>query len=155
MGLFDTADIENAADDPFALKPGRQEVRITKSEEDEITLNAGGSVTVWRMEVTNEQQDLSQEVLYWMEGDEQQLSRTHSNIKKMLVALEIPTSEWADISVHPEKLVGYKAVVNAVKAKSGKIFVNWVGVPVPETAPSSIGMEVFAGASEVDNRVGF
>ena len=151
MGLFDTVDIENAADDPFALKVGRQEVVITKSEADTITVEKDTSdereVDVWRITVANQDDDLEQDVLFWLEGDEKQTARTNSNIKKMLIALEIPTGDWADISVHPEKLEGMHVTVDAKKAKSGKIFVNWIGVPVPEAAPDSSGMDVFAGSS--------
>jgi len=144
MGLFNSTDIENAADDPFALKEGRQTVVITKSEEDNITLKDGSEVTVWRVTVANRSDDLEQDVLFWMEGDDKQMARTNTNIKKMLVALEIPTSQWNSISSNPSELEGLEVVVDAVKAKkSGNIYVNWVGVPVGEAAPESTGLDVF------------
>jgi len=145
MGLFDTVDIENAADDPFALKEGRQVVVITKSEADEITVQ-GNEVSVWRVTVANQEDDLEQDVIFWLEGDEKQTARTNTAIKKMLIALEIPTSEWQDISNHPEKLVDMRVTIDAVKAKkSGRIFVNWVGIPLPEVAPNVTDLSVFAG----------
>ena len=144
MGMFLTTDIENAADDPFALKEGRQVVIITASEEDTINSKDGDEYRVWKVTVANQDDELEQDVLFFLDGDEKQLARTNSNIKKMLVALEIPTSEWKDVSENPGLLVDKKVTVEAVKAKkSGRIFVNWIGVPVPEAGPDSTGLDTF------------
>lgn len=144
MGMFLTTDIENAADDPFALKEGRQVVIITASEEDTINSKDGEEYRVWKVTVANQEDELEQDVLFFLDGDEKQLARTNSNIKKMLIGLEVPVSEWANISENPGELIDRKVTVEAVKAKkSGRIFINWIGVPVPEAAPDSTGLDTF------------
>lgn len=142
MGLFSATDIENAADNPFSLNIGRQVVRITKSEFDEIEIKngdrAGETVDVWNVTVVNQKDDTEQKITFWGGGDESQAARTKSNIKKMLTALEIPTSEWAVIvEEHPEKLEGLDVTVEAKLSKKENVYIVFVGLPLPESAPTA------------------
>jgi hypothetical protein len=160
MGFFNAVDIENAADNPFSHNVGRQVIEITKSEFDTIEIKngdrAGDEVQVWNITTWNEEKDTEQKVTFWEATPEdiatpEQLKmndQTLSNIKKMLTALEIPTSEWADIvEKHPEKLEGMKCNVEAKKSKKGTIFLVWLGVPVKSAGSSVAGLSECASAT--------
>lgn len=159
MGFFDSADIENAADNPFSHNLGRQVITITKSEFDTVEITqgdrAGDEVQVWNITTWNEEADTEQKVTFWEATPEaiatplqlKMNAQTLSNIKKMLIALEIPTSEWKTIvEEHPEKLEGLKCMVEAKKSKKDNIFLVWIGVPV-EASASVAGLSEFAGAT--------
>ena len=161
MGLFNAVDIENAADNPFSHNEGRQVVVITKSEFDTVEIKngdrAGEEAQVWNITTWNEEADTEQKVTFWEATPDEVATplqqkmnaQTLANIKKMLVALEIPTSEWKDIvESHPEKLEGLKCTVDAKKSKKGNIFLVWLGVPVEPTAS-------VAGLSEFTSDGGF
>lgn len=159
MGLFNAVDIENAADNPFSHNLGRQVIEITKSEFDTIEIKsgnrAGDDVQVWNITTWNEEKDTEQKVTFWEATPEdiatpEQLKmneQTLSNIKKMLIALEIPTSEWADIvDHHPERLEKMRCTVEAKKSKKGNIFLVWHGVPV-QSSGSVSGLAEFSAST--------
>lgn len=161
MGFFNSTDIENAADNPFALNPGRQVVKVLKSEFDSIEIKngdrAGEEVDVWNITLWNEENDLEQRITFWAPGDDEtQNARTLTNIKKMLVALEIPTSEWSDIvDNHPEKLEGLVVTVDAKKSKKDNIYIVFVGLPVQSSGSVSGLAEFSASTSSNPSDGGF
>lgn len=135
--MFNVTDVENAADDPFGLGEGRHRIVISESGPDTIKFDDQESA-VWKVVLRDPDDDpesfRKQDVLYFLEGDAQQMSRTNTNIKRMLRGLEIPATDWEKISANPEKLVGKFGIVEIAKSKKDRLFVKeWFadsGAPV-------------------------
>lgn len=129
--MFNPTDVENAADNPFELNVGRNEIVVSESGPDTITIN-GNELSVWKVVLRDPADDPEsyrrQDVLFFLNGDERQKAQTNTSIKKMLKGLEVPVNKWEEISANPEKLVGYAGVVDLARSKKDRLYVkDWFG----------------------------
>lgn len=129
--MFNPTDVENAADNPFELNVGRNEIVVSESGPDTITIN-GNELSVWKVVLRDPADDPEsyrrQDVLFFLDGDERQKAQTNTSIKKMLKGLEVPVNKWEEISANPEKLIGYAGVVDLARSKKDRLYVkDWFG----------------------------
>lgn len=142
--MFNVTDVENAADDPFGLGIGRHRVVISESGPDTIKYD-GDEHPVWKIVLRDPEDDADsfrkQDVLFFLDGDDQQRARTNTNIKRMLKGIELPVNKWEQVSADPQQLVGRFAVVEIATSKKGRPFVKeWfadTGAPVGNSSTST------------------
>lgn len=144
MALFNAEDIENADEDPFGLSLDRKRHTcvIAKSEEDSAEWDKDGDhfeSAIWKITFADEEDERTQDLTYFLDGDDKQVERTNGNIKAMLLSLDIPRDRWSSVASNPEEIVGLRVVVEVGKsAKTGRKWLNVKGLAKADDIPAGL-----------------